>query len=260
MVATNSIAERTGNVSAGTSIFAMAVLDQPLRNLHTEIDIVSTPDGKPVAMVHCNNCTSDIDAWVKLFAELSDRPRAQLYDLFYDKALDGEPDGGGLLSYNYFSGEPVTGLDAGRPLLARLPDARFNLANFCRCLLYSAVATLRIGMDILSAEGVTLEKLCGHGGLFKSAVGQKIMADALNVPVAVLSSAGEGGAWGIALLADYALNGDRPLAEYLSLLFTGGEKIETPEKQGVDGFAAYLKRYEAGIAIQKISSEVLKNE
>jgi sugar (pentulose or hexulose) kinase len=260
MVATHSIAERTGNVSAGTSIFAMAVLDRPLRNPHPEIDRVSTPDGKPVAMVHCNNCTSDIDAWVRLFAELSDRPRAQLYDLFYDKALDGEPDGGGLLSYNYFSGEPVTGLDAGRPLLVRMPDARLTLANFCRCLLYSAVATLRIGMDILSAEGVTLEKLCGHGGLFKSAAGQKIMADALDVPVSVRSSAGEGGAWGIALLADYALNGDRPLAEYLSLLSTGGEKIERPEKRGVDGFAAYLRRYEAGIAIQKISSEVLKNE
>lgn len=186
MVATNSVAPRTGNVSAGTSIFAMVVLERPLSKVHIELDMVTTPDGKPVAMVHCNNCTSDLDAWTKLFGELlvtfgAEPQKHQLYDALYLKALEGEADGGGLLSYNYYSGEPITGLDGGRPLLARLPNSLLSLGNFMRSTLYATLATLKIGMDILTEqEHVALDELLGHGGLFKTkGVGQRLMAAAL---------------------------------------------------------------------------------
>ncbi|MCL2233798.1 MAG: FGGY-family carbohydrate kinase, partial [Treponema sp.] len=207
MVATNSIAERTGNISAGTSIFAMIVMEKNLSRLYPEIDIVATPAGKSVAMVHCNNCTSDLDAWVKLFMELLNvsgvkMEKAALYDMLYGKALEADADCGGLLSCNYYSGEHITGIEKGRPLFVRLPDSTFSLANFMRAHLFSTLGTLKLGLDILAGEKVCVDSLLGHGGLFKTkGVGQRFMAAAFNAPVSVMEeSAGEGGAWGIALL------------------------------------------------------------
>src|SRR5574344_661288 len=224
MVATNSIAKKTGNVSAGTSIFAMAVLEKNMNAVHREIDIVSTPCGSPVAMVHCNNCTADIDAWVRLFGGFLssvgvDIPKHELYDKLYEMALSGDDDCGGLLSYNYYSGEHVTGLERGMPLLVRNSDSKLNVQNLMRSLIYSSMATLKIGMDILSKqENVRLEKITAHGGLFKSPVtGQRFLAAALDVPVVLTESAGEGGAWGIALLAAYSVreNKEQSLADFL---------------------------------------------
>jgi sugar (pentulose or hexulose) kinase len=269
MVATNSVAERTGNVSAGTSIFAMIVLERDLSKIYTEIDMVTTPAGKPVAMVHCNNCTSDIDAWIRLFGEAvamfgNEVSKRELYDAMYAKALDGETDGGGVLSYNYYAGEPITGLDEGRPLLVRSPDGRFTLANLMRSALYSAMGTLKIGMDILTEkERVHLDKLLGHGGFFKArGVGQKLMASALGVPVAVMESAGEGGAWGIALLAAYnkRRTAGETLESYLSdkvfdKIFS--ESAE-PDADGAKGFAAYMERYAQGLAVERAAVAHLK--
>ncbi|HML48166.1 MAG TPA: FGGY-family carbohydrate kinase, partial [Clostridia bacterium] len=199
MVATNSVAKRTGNISAGTSIFAMIVLERALKAPYPEIDMVTTPDGKPVAMAHANNCTSDLNAWVNLFAECLDAMGAQadknrLFGVLFNKALEGEPDGGGLLAFNYYAGEPVTGLNEGRPLFARLPDSRLSLANFMRAHLYAALATLKIGMDILiDKENVRIDRIVGHGGFFKTpVVGQRLMAGALNAPVTVMETASEG--------------------------------------------------------------------
>ncbi len=269
MVATNSIMERTGNVSAGTSIFAMVVLEKNLSKVYPEIDMVTTPAGKPVAMAHCNNCTSDLDAWVKLFQEIiglsgGGIKKSALYDALYDIALKGDADCGGLLSYNYYGGEPVTGLAEGRPLFLRNPDSRFTLANFMRNLLFSAMATLKIGMDILiKKEQVNLDQLLGHGGLFKTKeVGQRLMASALNVPVAVMDSAAEGGAWGIAALAAYMVrkgNGET-LENYLSQkVFAGnsGTKIE-PNGRDAAGFEAFMKRYIAGLAVEQAAVEHIK--
>ncbi|MEG2843492.1 MAG: FGGY-family carbohydrate kinase, partial [Ruthenibacterium sp.] len=261
MTATNSVAPRTGNVSAGTSIFAMAVLENPLSRLYPEIDMVATPTGKPVAMVHCNNCTSDLDAWVKLFKELNtvtgaNISTAELYDALYAKALEGDADCGGVLSYNYFSGEPVTGFDAGHPLLVRTQDCRFSLANFMRAQLFATMGSLKIGMDILfEKEHVTLDKLYGQGGLFKTKiVGQRLMAAAMHTPVAVMKTAGEGGAWGIALLAAYLIDGQgQSLETFLATQVFGGDvgcEI-APDAADVAGFTAYLQRYKAGFAIEK---------
>jgi sugar (pentulose or hexulose) kinase len=269
MVATNSVKERTGNVSAGTSIFAMLVLEKPLSKVWTEIDMVTTPSGKPVAMVHCNNCTSDLDAWVKLCSELNALTGAKveksaLYDALYYKALEGDADCGGLVSYNYYGGEPITGLEQGRPLFARLPDSRFTLANFMRTLLFSTMGTLKLGMDILTGqEQVRLDNLLGHGGLFKTkGVGQRLLAAALNVPVAVMESAGEGGAWGIALLAAYMAqkSADETLEAYLSEnVFAGnaGVRVE-PDPKDAAGFAVFMKRYEAGLAIERSAVATLR--
>jgi sugar (pentulose or hexulose) kinase len=270
MVATNSVAARTGNISAGTSIFAMAVLEKELSSVHTEIDMVTTPTGKPVAMAHCNNCTGDLDAWVRLFAEFGGllgvkADKSDLYNVLYNQALKGDADCGGLLSYNYFSGEPVTGFEEGRPLFVRAPDSRFTLANFARCLLYSAMATLKIGMDILTRqENVRLEQMMGHGGLFKvPGVGQRLMAAALNVPVAVMASAGEGGAWGIALLAAYRAEkkDGETLEQFLeNRVFAGkqGQRTE-PDAADLKGFEAYMKRYSDGLSVQRAAVEHMKN-
>ncbi|MDR2558968.1 MAG: ATPase [Oscillospiraceae bacterium] len=262
MVATNAISPRTGNVSAGTSIFAMAVLEKPLKNLHTEIDIVTTPSGEDVAMIHCNSCTSDIDAWVKVFGEISGRSANQLYDLFYEKAgsaLNGRairPPAGGILTYNFYSGEPVAGVPDGRPMLIRAPDAEFNLANLCKSLLYSAIATLRVGMDILFGEEVKLDVMRGHGGFFKNSAGLQAVADSLNVPVSVFQSADEGGAWGIALLADF-LTSDVTLEEYLREIFTEPEVVCKPDEAGVKIFNAYLETFKKGLEVQRKAAEVL---
>jgi sugar (pentulose or hexulose) kinase len=264
MTATNSVAVRTGNVSAGTSVFAMLVLEKELSKLYPEIDIVTTPTGRPVAMVHCNTCTSDIDAWVSLLGEavalFGERPsKAELYGRLYALALEGDGDCGGLLSYNYLAGEPITGFDEGRPLFARAADSKFNLANFMRNLLFSSMATLKIGMDILTdKERVALNKLLGHGGFFKTkGVGQRLMAGALNVPVAVMESAGEGGAWGIALLASYMANKTETLEDFLERkVFAGnaGTTI-TPDERDRQGFLKYMERYEAGLAVQRSAVE-----
>lgn len=269
MVATNSVAERTGNISAGTSVFAMIVLEKPLSKVYPEIDMVTTPTGKPVAMVHANNCTSDLNAWVELFHEFSrmtgrEVSYSEIFERLFQKALEGDADCGNLLAYNYFSGEPITRLEEGRPLFVRMPDSRFSLANFMRMHLYSAIATLRIGMDILFIdEQVRIGQLLGHGGFFKTKnVGQGIMAAALNVPVSVMETAGEGGAWGIALLAAYLLSKDsgEPLETYLSnKVFTGapGSTVD-PVQEDVRGFGIFMDRYKDGLILEKTAVQSLK--
>ena len=269
MVATNSVAERTGNVSAGTSVFAMIVLEKELSKLHPEIDMVTTPSGKPVAMAHSNNCTSDLNAWVGLFREFVDAlgaeiSQSKLFELLYNKALTGDADGGGLLAYNYFAGEPITHLEEGRPLFVRTPESHFSLSNFMRVHLFSALGTLKIGMDILfEEEQVKIEKVLGHGGFFKTEiVGQKIMAAAMNVPVSVMETAGEGGAWGIALLASYMLRKgeNETLEAYLSNKVFAGANSTTiaPDQRDVDGFVAFMERYKEGIAIEQAAVHALK--
>ena len=268
MAATNSVRARTGNVSAGTSMFAMVVLEKPLSKVYPEIDMVATPDGKPVAMVHVNTCTSDLDAWVKLFAQLleaagANLTKAQLYDMLYFQALEGDADCGGLVSYNCYSGEPVTGLEEGRPLLVRQPENKLTLPNFMRAQLYAAMATLQIGMELLWAEDVQVEKLYGHGGLFKTkGVGQRLLAGALGVPVAVMETAGEGGPWGMALLAAYRKNHAQgeTLPQYLEQrVFAGaaGDCVE-PNPADREGFQRYIARYRAGLAVEKEAGKALQ--
>jgi sugar (pentulose or hexulose) kinase len=267
MVATNSVAARTGNVSAGTSVFAMFVLEKPLESLHHEIDMVATPHGQPVAMVHGNSCTSDIDAWVRLLGEAAelmgaDFETAELYGRLYGKALEGAADGGGLLNYNCFSGEPVAGLDNGCPLFFRRPESAFGLADFMRAQLYSALATLRLGTDILAAEGVGVDNLLGHGGFFKTEkVGQRFMAAALNVPVSVMESAGEGGAWGIALLAAYTAQGEGlTLEEFLTrrVFADSTEYRLLPDEKDVAGFSAFMDNYKKGLTVEKAAAGLMK--
>lgn len=269
MVATNSVAERTGNVSAGTSVFAMIVLEEPLSNVYPEIDMVTTPTGKPVAMVHSNNCTSDLNAWVDLFREFADGlgvevSQARLFEMLYRQALKGEPDGGGLLAYNYVSGEHITRLEEGRPLFVRTPESRFTLANFLRVHLFSALGALKIGLDILfEQEHVRIDQVLGHGGFFKTRdVGQTLMAAAMNVPVSVMESAGEGGAWGIALLATYLLckAENEPLEAYLSSkVFAGGNCTTlAPNPRDVAGFRAFMERYKKGLVIERAALDGLR--
>jgi sugar (pentulose or hexulose) kinase len=269
MVATNSVAERTGNVSAGTSVFAMIVLEKELSKVHPEIDMVTTPCGKPVAMAHSNNCTSDLNAWIGLFREFVDAlgveiSQSKLFEMLYKKALTGDADGGGLLAYNYISGEPITHLEEGRPLFVRTPESRFSLSNFMRVHLFSALGTLKIGLDILfEQEQVKIDKVLGHGGFFKTEkVGQKIMAAAMNVPVSVMETASEGGAWGIALLASYMLRKkeNEPLEAYLSNKVFAGDNSTTiaPDQGDVAGFTAFMERYKEGIAIERAAVHALK--
>ncbi len=268
MVATNSITKRTGNVSAGTSVFAMVVLDEALKNAYPEIDIVTTPVGDDVAMVHVNNCTSDLNAWVNIFREFAEElgveiSTPKLYDTLYFKALEGDSDCGGLLSYNYFSGENITHMSEGRPMLVRTPDSKFNLANMMRTHLYSALGTLKLGMDILADENVKIDKMFGHGGLFKTKdVGQKFMAAAINTPVSLMETAGEGGAWGIATLASYMLrkNDGETLTDFLNnKVFADGEVYTLePDKADVDGFNEFAERYKKGLPIEKAAVENMR--
>ena len=269
MTATNSVGIRTGNVSAGTSVFAMVVLEKELSKVYPEIDLVTTPDGALVGMVHCNNCTSDLNAWVNIFDQFAESIGAKvdkntLFSVLYNKALEGDADCGGLISYNYFSGEPVTGFDEGAPLFVRKADDTFNLANFMRAHLYSSLAALKAGLDLMfKEEDVKVDKMFGHGGLFKTkGVGQRITAAAMNSPVSVMETAGEGGAWGIALLADYMKNkGDsETLQEYLdNKVFAGqsGSSME-PVAEDVEGFDRFMKRYMAGLAIEHAAVDALK--
>ena len=268
MVATNSVAVRTGNVSAGTSVFAMAVLEKDLTKPYEEIDLVTTPAGDLVAMVHCNNCTSDLNAWVNLFREFAEsmgmKPDMnQIFGTLYNKALEGDADCGGLLAYNYFSGEHITGFNEGRPLFVRTPDSKFNLANFMRVHLYTSLGALKTGMNILlKKEHVALDRMMGHGGLFKTkGVGQRILAGAIDTPVYVMETAGEGGAWGIALLADYLVKKEEKesLTDYLeNKVFHDAKGTGMdPVAEDVEGYEKFMETYTKGLAIERAAIENL---
>ena len=265
MAATNAVKQRTGNVSAGTSSFSMIVLEKPLSKPYEMIDMVTTPDGSLVAMVHCNNCTSDINAWVSLFKEYQQLlglpvDMNELYGRLFNKALEGDADCGGLISYNYVSGEPVTGLQKGRPLFVRSANDKFTLANFMRAHLYGAIGVLKLGNDILlKEEHVKVDRITGHGGYFKTAgVGQRMLAAALNSPISVMETAGEGGAWGIALLAAYMVNKQgMTLADYLEqVVFAGNSGISVdPVEADVAGFERYISNYKRCIPIEQCAAE-----
>lgn len=271
MTATNSVTVRTGNVSAGTSVFAMLVLEKGLSRVYPEIDMVTTPAGEPVAMVHCQNCTSDLNAWVELFGEFAgamgiSADKNQLYSVLYNKALEGDCDCGGLLSYCYFSGEHITDFTEGRPLFVRTPESRFTLANFMRSHLFTSLGALKIGLDILmKEEHVKVDRILGHGGLFKTkGVGQRILAAAVNAPVSVMETAGEGGAWGIAILASYMIRKgpQETLEEYLEKKVFGenaGTEMQ-PDSEDVKGFEKFMERYKAGLAIERAAVECLRPE
>jgi sugar (pentulose or hexulose) kinase len=266
MVATNSVRKRTGNVSVGTSVFAMIVLDKKLSNVYPEIDLVTTPNGSPVGMVHANNCSSDLNAWLGLFREFSEAmgqkvESDKLFEVMLNKALEADPDGGGLLSYGYFSGENITGVESGRPLFVRSAKSNFNLANFMRTHLFTAFGALKIGMDLLvKEENVKIHSILAHGGLFKTpVVGQKMMAAAINTPVSVMDTAGEGGAWGMAILSSYMLNKseNESLEDFLDdRVFKEVTAQEIyPDELDVKGFEAFIKRYKKGLVIEKAAAE-----
>ena len=268
MVATNSVAKRTGNISAGTSGFLMAVMEKSLSKMYRAIDIIQTPDGSSVGMIHANTCTSDLDAWVRLFGEFArlschEMNPDELYGLLYREAMKGDADCGGLLSYGYYAGEFVTDLPEGRPLFVRKPTDSLNLANFMRAHLYSSVAIIRMGVDIMKKEGIQIDRLTGHGGLFKTrGVGQHIVADALDIPVSVMETAGEGGAWGIALLAAYLVwrrEGESLPAYLEEQVFQGnaGESV-LPEPEACKGYDRFLERYLAGLKAERAAVDELK--
>lgn len=269
MVATNSVARRTGNVSVGTSIFAMVVLEKPLTEVHAELDLVTTPAGDLVAMVHCNNGASELGAWAEVFGRFATAlgapaPADEVFGTLLREALEGEPDGGGLLAYNYLSGEPITGLVEGRPLVVRTPDSRLTLGNFVRTQVYSAFATLSLGMEVLAGEGVELDTLFAHGGLFRTAgVAQRLLAAAVGTPVAVGRTAGEGGAWGIAVLAAYLEAAPaQDLASYLAdVVFAAAEvDVVAPDAADLAGYATFLERYRAGLAIERAAAAIPTEE
>lgn len=261
MVATGAVLPRTGSISAGTSSFALLVLERVLKGCYPEIDVVATPAGRPTALVHTNTCTSDVDAWVRLFGEFYELmgQKADLGELFpklFRKALEGEPDCGGLVSFNYFSGEPVTGTETGRPMFARLPGEGFTLANFMRAQLYGAIATLKLGIDLLvEQEHVETDRLLGHGGFFKTeGVGRQIMADALGVPISTMTTAGEGGPWGMALLAAYLCRKGEgeTMEDYLEKVFSQADsQTSRPDPAGSAGFQAYIQRYAACLPAER---------
>jgi sugar (pentulose or hexulose) kinase len=265
MVATNTVAPRTGNVSAGTSIFAMVVLEHPLKRVHHELDLVTTPAGDPVAMVHCNNGASELAAWVDLFARFAAASGAtvdsdSVYETLFREAVEGEADAGGLLAYNYLAGEPIAGLTEGRPLFVRTPDSRLTLANMMRAQLYGVFSTLALGMRVLADEGAELDQMFAHGGMFRTAgVAQRFLAGALDAPVSVAETASEGGPWGMAVLAAYLRYADVSLNAYLTEYVFAGAGFDTaiPEPADVAGFAAYLDRYHSGLAIERAAVESL---
>ena len=266
MICTNSVAPRTGNVSAGTSVFASIVLEHDLSKPYKELDMVSTPSGDLVAMAHSNNCTSDLNQWVAMFGEFAKALGAPsdpgtLFGTLFNKAMEGDPDGGGLLAYCYFSGEHMTGFEEGRPMFVRSPESSFTLANFMRTSLYTCFGAMRVGMNILTEqEGVKIDRLLGHGGMFKTpGVGQQILADAVNAPVSVMETAGEGGAWGIAVLASYLITRDEgeALDHFLNEKVFAGDQGSTlaPTPEGVAGYNKFMERYMKGLAIEKAAVE-----
>ena len=268
MTATNSVAQRTGNISAGTSVFSMIVLEKPLENVYEEIDLVTTPSGDLVAMAHCANCTSDLNAWAGIFNEFAKGIGANpdagtLYGAILNSALTADPDCGGVMTYGYFSGEHMTHFEEGRPLLVRMPDAKFNLGNFARAIVFSALGAIKIGNNILQKEGVSLDKMTGHGGLYKTKdVGQKLTAACFNAPVSVMETAGEGGAWGIALLASYMLNKaeGETLGAYLDQKVFAGMKSVTlePDPVDVEGFNKFMERYIAALPVERAAVDSMK--
>lgn len=267
MVATNAVAPRTGNVSVGTSIFAMVVLEKPLERVHHELDLVTTPAGDLVAMVHCNNGASELGAWAEVlgrFATALGSPAEPdaVFGAMLREALEGEPDGGGLVAYNYLSGEPITGLVEGRPLLVRTPGSRFTLANLVRAQVYGAFGTLSLGMRVLASEGVRIDSLLAHGGLFRTAgVAQRFLAAAVGAPVAVTSTAGEGGPWGMAVLAAYLeAAGEQDLQTFLATRVFADAQVDVvePDPEDVAGYATFLERYEAGLAVERAATEAIR--
>ena len=266
MVATNAVAPRTGNVSVGTSIFAMVVLERPLAGVHHELDLVTTPAGDLVAMVHCNNGASELGAWAGVFGEFAtalgrSADPDEVFGALLRSALDGEADGGGLLAYNYLSGEPITGLDEGRPLLVRTPDSRLTLANLIRTQVYGAFGTLSLGMQVLSSEGVEIDTLFAHGGLFRTAgVAQRLLAAAVGAPVGVARTASEGGPWGMAVLAAYLGSAaEQDLGTFLTQEIFGAAAADVvdPDPDDVRGYATYLDRYRAGLAVERSAAQAL---
>jgi sugar (pentulose or hexulose) kinase len=266
MVATNSVAPRTGNVSAGTSIFAMVVLEHPLASAHHELDLVTTPAGDPVAMVHCNNGASELAAWAGVFGQFAAASGARLdgdavFEVLFRAALDGEADAGGLLAYNHLAGEPIAGLVEGRPLIVRTPDSRLTLANLMRAQVYGVFGTLALGMRVLAGEGVELDRMFAHGGIFRTAgVAQRLLAGALDAPVAVGETASEGGAWGVAVLASYlSASADIDLGDYLNdrVFANAPFDVVDPVAADVAGFAAFLDRYRAGLAVEAAAVDAL---
>ncbi|MDQ0118362.1 FGGY-family carbohydrate kinase [Pseudarthrobacter sp902506025] len=265
MVATCSIAPRTGNVSVGTSIFAMVVLERPLAQVRHELDLVTTPAGAPVAMVHCNNGASELAAWVQVFTQFARKSDCTIdqdavFTALLQEALEGDPDAGGVIAYNYVAGEPLAGVRDGRPLLVRAPDSTFTLANFVRSQVYGVFATLVLGMRVLADEGVAVDRMFAHGGMFRTAgIAQRFLAGALNAPVSVAESASEGGAWGIAVLAAFATHPSGDLNEFLRNSVFGGAAFETtnPDPADVTGFSTYLDRYAAGLAVQRAAVDAI---
>ncbi len=268
MAATGAVLPRTGSVSAGTSSFALLVLEQPLRHFYPEIDVVATPSGLPVAMAHTNTCSSEIDVWINLIADAAKVmgwpvDKNALYTTLFQRALEGKPDCDGIISFNYFAGEPLTGTEIGRPMVVRLPDSHMNIANFMRSQLYGAIATLKIGVDMLvEKENVQTDRLLGHGGYFKTAgVGQQILADALETPITTMETAGEGGPWGMALLAAYMIRrgSGESLEDYLQNQVFAGAKSCTlaPDAEGAAGFRRYICRYKAALSAEKAAAEML---
>lgn len=266
MVATNSVRACTGNVSAGTSVFAMIVLEKLLSKLYREIDMVTTPDGTPVAMVHCNNCTSDINAWAHLFKEVLDLVGAEcstgdLFTALFKKSAEADTDCGKLLSYNYFSGEFITGFETGKPLFVREPDSAFSLANFMRVQLFTAFGGIRMGMDILNRENVKVNKILGHGGFFKTPViGQSVLAAVMNAPVSVMETAGEGGAWGVAVLAAFTVNKEagETLPDYLDNKIFASQKMTTlePNSSITESFDMFMQNYKKGLAVERAAVDM----
>ena len=261
MTATNSVRPRTGNVSGGTSVFSMVVLEKPLSKVYTEIDVAATPDGAPVAMVHCNNCTSDINAWAELLCGFAQSigvkaDMGDIYTSIFSSALSGKPDADGIINVNFLSGEHIAGVSEGRPLICRNPNSELSYANFTRSLLMGALSTLRIGNEILKKENVAIDSMLGHGGFFKTPLsGQKIMAAALGAPVSVMETAGEGGPWGMALLAAYAVEREasESLSDYLSNKVFAGAKGSTvePDRNDVAGFEAYSEGFGKALKAEK---------
>lgn len=264
MVATNAVEGRTGTISAGTSIFAMVVLEEPLKAVHEEIDVVTTPDGLPVAMVHCNNCSGELDAWVGVFGGLLERlglevSTAKLYETLYAAGLDGAPDGDGMVAFNYLSGEHVTGLPEGRPLYARRPNSKLNLENFMRIQIMAMFAGLRTGMRILVDEGVEVDRFIGHGGIFKSEGAQQVLAAALDTPIAVGGGAGEGGAWGIAMLANYVHHSELSLSDYLRATAFADQELAVvePERKDVEGYERFAEDHTRALALERAATTIL---
>ena len=264
MVATNAVKVRTGNVSAGTSAFAMVVLEKPLSKVNESIDVVATPSGAPVAMVHANNFTSEINAWASLFEEVialagTTMNKGKLFDALYEISQKSDDTVGGLVGYNFLSGEPIVGMESGIPLVARKPSGKLTLANFMQMQLYSALGAMSVGMEILAEEKVQIDDMCGHGGFFKTPfVGANAMSAALGAPITTMKNAGEGGAWGVAVLALYRICNDTTLECFLDNLFASTEKETVSASEAEKAkFAAFMKDYKAGLAVEKKATEVL---